>query len=172
MNEFFELGRILKPRGIKGEVKTEFFTDDLSRVDYLDFVYFKHGQEMSKVDICSKRISGSYVYLHLFNVSDRNDAEKLRGQIFYIDRANAAPLPEGSFYISDLIGLEVRDDKGFVLGVLKDILQYGSADIYCVEGESRFMFPAVPDIFIERAPEKGYIVVSCNRLSEVMIDDI
>ena len=172
MKDFFELGRVLKPQGVRGEVKVELFTDDISRIHDLDFVYFEENGVKTKAVITSKRTDGVYAYLLFEGVVNRNDVENYRGRMFYIDRENAAPLPEGSYYICDLIGLDVFDEKNNKLGVLKDILQHGSADVYCVSAASPFMFPSVPGIFVERDIKKGVIVVDSSRLEEVRVDGI
>lgn len=169
MNDFFELGRVLKPQGIRGELKTELYTDDLERVDALPYVFTGDSAPLQKIGVRSARTDGRFAYLVLDGISDRNAAEKMRGAALYIDRANAAPIPEGAFYISDLVGLPVSTDEGVPLGVLKDILQTGAADVYVVErtDDDDLLFPAADGVFVERSPEAGRIIVSAARLSEV-----
>jgi 16S rRNA processing protein RimM len=161
MTEYFELGRILKPQGIKGEVKLDAFTDGLSRFLDLEFVYFKK-TEYERVDIENARIDARYAYLKLRGIDTRDDAEKLRGTLLYIDRAHAAKLPEGAFYIQDLIGCTVKDDTG-----------NGAADVYVVKLEKgTCMFPAVGHIVLVRDIENGVITVDAQRLTEVAVYDI
>ena len=172
MTEYFELGRILKPQGIKGVVKLDAFTDGLSRFLDLEFVYFKK-TEYERVDIENARIDARYAYLKLRGIDTRDDAEKLRGTLLYIDRAHAAKLPEGAFYIQDLIGCTVKDDTGKALGILQDILQNGAADVYVVKLEKgTCMFPAVGHIVLVRDIENGVITVDAQRLTEVAVYDI
>ena len=172
MTEYFELGRILKPQGVKGEVKLDAFTDDLSRFLELGFAYFKDA-EYKRVEIESARIDARYAYLKLKGINTRDDAEKLRGVFLYIDRAHAARLPEGSYYIQDLIGSTVKDDMGKTLGLLQDILQNGAADVYVVKLETgTCMFPAVKHVLINRDVESGIITVDAQKLSEVAVYDI
>lgn len=172
MTEYFELGRILKPQGIKGEVKLDAFTDGLSRFLDLEFVYFKK-TEYERVDIENARIDARYAYLKLRGIDTRDDAEKLRGTLLYIDRTHAAKLPEGAFYIQDLIGCTVKDDTGKALGILQDILQNGAADVYVVKLEKgTCMFPAVGHIVLVWDIENGVITVDAQRLAEVAVYDI
>ena len=172
MNDYFELGKVLKPQGIKGEVKIEAYTDDLSRFSYLKYVFIKKDGVMEKISVTKSRYDSLNAYLLLEGVCDRNDAEKLRGVYLYIDRQNAAKLPEGSYYIRDLIGLEVFDEEGEKYGKVTDILQNGSADVYVVKGEKGMMFPSVEGVILSRDIEKGKMVVCKKRLDEVCIYDV
>lgn len=169
--EYFELGRILRPQGIKGEVKFDAFTDDLSRFDTLDFAYFKN-EDYERINIESARIDGKYAYLKLEGIDTRNEAENLRGCFLYIDRAHAAKLPEGACYIQDLIGCTVNDTNGVIIGTLKDILQNGAADVYVVKtAKGNCMFPAVRHVVLDRDIKSGTITVDAQRLDEVAIHD-
>lgn len=174
MIEFFEIGRIVKPQGVHGEVKLETYTDDTQRFYDLDFVYLKQGSGFEKIPVQKARVDRNAAYLKLEGIEDRNKAEEMRGQYVYIDRDNAAPLAEGAFYIRDLMGLEVKKDDGEVLGTLTDILQTGAADIYVVSLKEKgtCMFPSVPGLFIKRDIKEGLMVVDATRLEEVAVYDI
>ena len=171
--EFFELGRILKPQGIRGEVKIDAYTDDIGRFEYLPYVFFRQGSEMVKMEIEQKRTDHSFAYLKLQGIDDRNQAEALRGQYLYIDRKNAAPLPEGRYYIEDMIGLAVVDTDGNDLGRLAEIIQTGAADVYRVAGKRSMMFPSIPEVVLKTDIDAGSILVDAKKLQEVCVyDDI
>ncbi len=172
MTDYFELGRILKPQGVKGEVKMEAYTDDLSRFQTLEFAYFKE-EDYRRVEIEQTRVDARYAYLKLKGCDDRDAAEKLRAKTLYIDRAHAAKLPEGAYYILDLIGCTVADAAGKEIGILSEILQNGAADVYVVKGaEGTCMFPAVPYVVLQRDVQEKKITVDAERLEEVVIYDI
>ena len=172
MKEYFELGRFLKPQGIRGELKAEAYTDDLSRFSDLGHIYLREGEEMRRLDVQKTRVDANFAYLTIQGICDRNDAESMRGRIFYIDRAHAAKLPDGHQYIADLIGLAICDRQGNRIGVLKDIYQYGAADIYAVQSKPDFLFPAVPHVVLQKDIAGGVITVDEERLAEVRIDDL
>lgn len=169
MKDTFELGRILKPQGVRGELKAELYTDDLQRVYELPHVLLGDEAEPVKYKVIGARTDGKFAYLMLDGVSDRDTAERFRNAPLYIDRRHAAPIPEGAFYICDLIGLRVQSDDGHVLGTLSDILQNGARDVYVVDRDdgSQLMFPAADGVFIDRNPDAGVITVSAKRLTEV-----
>lgn len=171
--EFFELGRILKPQGIRGEVKIEAYTDDIGRFEYLPHVYFKQGSEMVKMELEKKRTDSSYAYVKFHGIDDRDQAESLRGKTLYIDRKNAAVLPEGRHYIEDMIGLAVVDTDGNDLGSLAEVLQTGAADVFRIVGKRNMMFPSIPDVVIKLDVDGGSILVDAKKLQEVCVyDDI
>ncbi|MEG0256699.1 MAG: ribosome maturation factor RimM [Christensenella sp.] len=172
MTEYFELGRILKPQGIKGEIKFDAYTDDLSRFENLTFAYFKNA-DYERVEIESSRVDAHYAYLKLLGCDDRDAAEKLRGKALYIDRAHAAKLPQGAYYVADLIGCTIIDEQGVQIGVLQDILQNGAVDVYSVKTTTGIcMFPALKQAVLTRDIEKRVITVDAQKLSEVAIYDI
>ncbi len=174
MTDFFELGRVLKPQGIRGEVKVEAYTDDLSRFIGLGFVFFKQGEGYVKAGLVKTRVDAKHAYLTLEGISDRDGAEKLRGQYIYIDRENAAQLPPGHYYISDMLGMRVSDSNGNALGILKDIMQTGSRDVYVVQadGQGTVMFPSVDGVILDRDIDKGTMTVDAEKLDEVAVYDI
>ena len=169
--KYFKIARILKPQGIKGEVKLKVFSDDIAHFASTDHVYLKQGGEYVYKKAFGGRVYKDFAYLGIEGIETRNDAEAMRGQYLFIDRDSAAPLEEGKAYVSDLIGLPIVDEQGRELGVLKDILQNGAADVYCVKGDKPFMFPAVPHIVVEKDIEGGRIVVNGERLKEAAVYD-
>lgn len=70
-------------------------------------------------------------------------------------------LPEGRYYIFDMIGLEVHDTKGNLLGTLTDVLQPGANDVYVVskEGEPDQLFAAIDDVIIDIDMDKRMMIV-------------
>ena len=65
------------------------------------------------------------------------EAQNLRNSYLEIDRKDAKPLEEGTYYIVDLLGLEVYTEEGKLLGKIDDIYNTGSNDIYVVKDEFR-----------------------------------
>ena len=108
--EFFEIAKILKPQGIRGELKLECYVRDMEHFSSVSVVYMKEGHEMRSFDVERIRISGDNAFITIEGCHDRNTAETLRNRTLYIDRKDAYPLEEDEDYIADLIGLEIIDD--------------------------------------------------------------
>ena len=170
--DYFELGQVLKPQGIRGEVKIRPYTDELERFGALSHVYLKKGGAYEKRSVQSARVYREFAFLKLEGVDDRNAAELLRAQSLYIDRQHAAPLPEGAQYIADLIGLFVVDEAGQSIGTIAEIIQIaGGVDVYQVKTQGgELLFPAAPGVILSKDVRAGQVVVSAQRLSEVCID--
>jgi len=171
--DYFELGQVLKPQGIRGEIKLRPYTDDLERFGALSHVFLKNGKNYEKRGVQSARVYKEFAFLKLEGTEDRNAAELLRGKRLYIDRENAAPLEDGACYIADLIGLRILDEQGNELGKLQEIMQIaGGVDVYRVSGpRGGMMFPAAPGVILKKSPEEGKIVVDAARLAEVVLYD-
>ena len=105
LDEYLVIGEIVKAQGVKGEVKVRPITCDPSRFEGLSRVFFKDAAgEYAPVKIKVSRVDPDAVYLTVRGHSDRTEAEKLRGQLLYVDRASATKLPEDA-------GIHLRPDR-------------------------------------------------------------
>lgn len=159
------IGEVLKPQGIRGEIKIKPFTDTAE-----DFSAFKRvfldGEEYK---ILRMRVGDGCVYLSLRGVPDRNAAELLRGKQVVVPREDAPALAEGTYYIADLLGSTVFTENGQRLGILKDIRQ-AATDIYTLEtGKKEVMFPAVKGLVLSVDVAAGKIVLDEKRYREVAV---
>lgn len=111
----------------------------------------------------SRTHKGSVIVL--FDGVDNVDAAMLlKGKTVQLRRADAK-LPEGSFFLADIIGLDVMDENGTKLGQLKEVLSPSRQQVYVVKGEREILIPAVPEFILETNLNDGYIKV---RLIEGM----
>ena len=165
MEKELVVGEVLKPQGIRGEIKVKPFTD--SPEDFRKFArVFLGGTEYK---ILSMRHDGSAVYLGLRGVPDRNAAELLRGKEIVIPRDEAPQLPDGRYYIADLLGLEIITEKGTSLGTLTNI-RTAATDVYTLtQGEKEILFPAVDDLILNVDIANRKITVSEKRFYEVAV---
>lgn len=82
-------------------------------------------------------------------VDTRNDAERLRGGYIKVPKAEAPALPDGRYYVFDIIGLEVFTTDGRSLGRVANVLQTGANDVYVVKpagGGKDVLIPAVKPV--------------------------
>lgn len=160
MQKRFEVGQIVNTFGIKGEVKVTPFTDDINRFDSLEKVYVKTKKEEKLYNIENVRYHKNMVLLKLENVNSMEDAEMLRNAFLEIDREEAIPLEEGTYFIADLIGLDVYTEEQEFLGKVEDIYNTGSNDIYVVKNElgKQILLPGIDDVIKEVKLEDRIIV--------------
>ena len=129
LQPYLLLGTIVKPQGVRGEVKLHEETGDPGRFETLTTVYFQNGEHYTPIRVLEARIAGTDVFLTLEGVADRDAAEALRNRDVYIDRANARELDEGEVFIVDMIGIQAVDTHGNLVGTLRDVLQNRGTDV-------------------------------------------
>lgn len=133
MLEYLSVGVVLKPQGLKGEIKVKPLTDDEKRYNNLQTVYLKNG-EYRELRIISRRYEKGFVFLKLRGYETIESVMPLRNQYLWIPRHMARKLPENTFFIADLIGCRVETLSGDVLGKITNVLETGSNDVYVIQG--------------------------------------
>lgn len=145
MEDFLYVGRVVGSHGVLGMIKVFPTTDDPRRFELLKEVLIEDPKgNRKKYTIKSVKYINKFVILGLKEISDMNLASMLKQSIIMIPKDQGLPLEKDEYYISDLIGLEVFDNKGNKLGDLKDIIFTGSNDVYVVEDEDKeLLLPAI-----------------------------
>ena len=159
--EKFEVGQIVNTFGVKGFVKVYPYVDDISRFDNLKKVHIKSKKIDKELPIEEVKYHKNMVLIKFKGIETVEDAEKLRNSYVEIDRADAIHLEEGQYFIADLLGLDVYQDTGEKLGILDDIYNTGSSDIYVVKNElgKQFLLPYIDDVIKQIDIEEGKITV-------------
>ena len=159
--EKLEVGQIVNTFGIKGFVKVYPYVDDISRFDNLKKVYIKSKNIDKELPIEDVKYHKNMVLIKFKGIETVEEAEKLKNAYVEIDRADAIPLEEGQYFIADLLGLDVYLDTGEKLGVLEDIYNTGSSDIYVVKNElgKQFLLPYIDEVIKKIDIEEGKITV-------------
>jgi 16S rRNA processing protein RimM len=160
------IGEVLKPQGIRGEIKIKTFTDFPEDVKEFGVVYID-GKEYK---ILTFRVApDGFAYLGLRGVPDRNAAELLRGKIIEGDRSDAPELEEGQYYIVDVLGCACETEDGVFLGTVKDIANL-SSEIYTLEKDGKnILFPAIKGVVLKVDIENKKVVVNGARFNEVAV---
>ena len=153
-SQYLEAGRIVNTHGLHGEVKIEPWADGPSFFRQIKTLYIDGGP----IRLLSCRVQGAFVLARLEGIEDINAAMRLKNKIISIDR-DEAPLPEGSFFLADLIGLSVVSDAGEPLGRLTEVLQRPANNVYVVQGERERLIPAVPEFIVDTDLGSGVMTV-------------
>ena len=164
MNNSLLIGKIVKPQGIKGEVKVIPYVDDIRPFCDLKKAYM----DGKAVEIVRARVTGSDVFLSLRGVADRNQAELLRGKELSLPIDEARIFNQDGYFVAELIGMDVTCD-GVKLGILKEILKNGAADVFVVEGEKPFMVPFLKKLVISIDRASNTIVLDKTTFGEVVV---
>lgn len=168
--EYLLLGEIVRPQGIRGEVKLRHYTDDPNRFLELQTAYRKEGDAYAPVRVEAARVQKGDVFLSLEGVRDRDAAEKLRGVKLYVDRAHARALSEDEVFIADILGAAAYGTSGKRLGTLREVLTPGGVDVFVFDTErGALMVPALKTVLLELDAENGRIVLDESKLEEVAL---
>ncbi len=158
-----QLGKVIKPQGIKGELKVL----PLTSADFFKSI------ELVKINgteckIQSASVREGFVYLKLDICDDRNKAETLRDAVITAPKEALPDLAEGQFYYDDLIGCQVYLDNGEFVGEVTDIENYGNADIFDITKDfSTTLCPYIKDVFTSIDIHSKKIIANTKRYKEV-----
>ncbi len=160
MKEFLDCGEIVNTHGIHGEVRIVPWADSPDFICRFSTLYV----DGSMRSVRSSRVHKGSVIAALEGVNTVEQAMALKGKTVQIRREDAK-LPDGTFFLADIIGLDVVDEAGNKLGILREVLSPSHQQVYVVAGEREIMIPAVPEFVLETNIQGGYLKV---RLIEGM----
>ena len=124
MEKYLEIGQIVNTFGIKGIIKVKSFSENINRFDKLETVILKNNQGLKEYNIEEVKYHKGMVLIKLEGIETVEQAELLRGSYLLVDREKEEPLEEGTYYIVDLLGLDVYTDEGEILRKSRRHLQY------------------------------------------------
>lgn len=152
------IGKIVGPLGTRGEVRTLVLTDFPERFHADNELTLRLPKgESKKAKLLSGRQHREGLALKLEGVDTRDDAEALRGAEFVIDPSELHELPDGGFYVFDLIGLSVLTDDGRECGEVTEVLQSGANDVYVTS--TGLCIPALKSVVAKVDIEEGVMII-------------
>lgn len=160
------IGEVLKPQGIRGELKIKTFTDFPEDVKKFGTVYV----DEKPYKILSFRVgTDGMAYIGLRGIPDRNAAELFRGKKLEGAREDAPELEEGRYYIVDIIGLSCETQEGEFLGTVKDIKNLAS-DVYTIEKDGKsILFPVVKNVIIDIDLQNKKVILDKSVFDEIAV---
>ena len=148
-DRFVTIARIIRPRGNRGEVAAEDLSDSLDRFDTTRDVLLAEPTGGRREAVIEKvwRHKGRLI-LKLAGVDSISDAEALRGYEVQIAEAELAALPEGEYFLGDLVGCEVVDEQGErTIGEVTNVLEPGGPLLLEIRaGDREVLVPLVNEI--------------------------
>ncbi len=161
---FLLLGEVLRPHGVKGELRVRLLTDYPERIAQMARVYVAESHDSphpTPYAVEHMRMHQDYGLLKLEGVNDRNQADLLRELFIMVPLEDAVPLEEGEFYLYQLIGLAVRTAEGTELGTLTEVLETGANDVYIIDSPEygELLIPVTHETILETNIAQGYVLV-------------
>ncbi len=158
--DLLTIGRILKPHGVRGDVRVLPLTDWPERFLELERVFVGSHEANEQYAVRGVSLHGKVVLLGLTGIDSRDRAEDLRGHSVMIPESERVELPPDHYYIYELIGVDCYTTDGTLVGKVTDVLSTGANDVYVVEGPSGVHYvPAVKAVVREIDLEAYRMVV-------------
>lgn len=145
---FIIIGKIVSTQGNKGEVKVIPLTNSIDRFRKLTDIFIKKGNNKKLLKINNLKIKKNTVILKLEGIENIEKAEMIVGSFLEVKRSNAIKLPKDTYFIFDIIGLEVYTNENELLGKVDNIISTGSNDVYVVKNKNKqeILIPAIREV--------------------------
>lgn len=160
------LGKALRPHGLQGEIKFHAFGCDVALLEELEFMY---------TDADSKPVQVEYIrgtdeepILKISGIDSRDDAEAIKGTIYWVPPGTLPELEQDFYYESDILFSEAHDPDGNRLGRIDSVIETGECDVLVIRGSDgqEIMVPASREFVLEIKPDESIVVVNPPRISE------
>jgi len=160
--EFIIIGKIVSTQGNKGEVKVIPLTDSIDRFSKLTDVFIRKGNNKKLLKINNLKIKKDTVILKLEDIENIEKAEIIVGSFLEVKRINAVKLPKDTYFVFDIIGLEVYANENELLGKVDNIISTGSNDVYVVKNKNKqeILIPAIREVIKNIDLEKKRITIN------------
>lgn len=156
-----EIGKIVNTHGLRGEVKIVPWTDYPDDFERIKNVTVKLRNKTVECTIKSVKYQKNNIIVGFNEIKDINEAEELKNAVVYASREELGELPEGVYYIADLIGMKVYNEANEFIGKIGDVLKTGSNDVYIVkqDGKKDLLLPVIDDVVLSVDTDKRVVTV-------------
>lgn len=144
-----EAGKIVGTHGVRGELRVQPWCDDAQFLTQFQTLYNPDGSTQYAVK--GSRVHKSLLLLTLEGITSIEQGDAMRGKVLYFKRSDVV-LPQGRYFIADLIGLSVYDaDTGVCYGTLTDVYKTGANDVYQITGGDKkdYLIPVIDQVVLE-----------------------
>lgn len=160
------IGKVLKPRGLKGELKLEMYSSHPHWLSGYQGSVIIDGALLKCLKFSH---DGAFGYVLLEGIDSVELAERLRGKEVLAPREELPAPKPGEHYIVDILGLDVKVD-GEIIGRIVDVAQYGSADVYTVNtAQGQLSFPALKALIKDVDLEGGVMTLDGAMFERVVV---
>ncbi len=158
------VGEIIKPQGIRGEIKIKPLVEDANYFNDLSVFYIENNKFTKKA--C--RVHQGFVYLALNEITNRDEAETFRNKFIEVEKDDLPNLKDGQYYITDLEHCEIFFENGEEVGRVVSVENYGASDILQIQvGTEEILCPFLEDVFVDVDIANKRITANKKRFLEV-----
>lgn len=143
----FPIGRVIKPHGVKGKIRIEYFGEDPARFSLYQEIFIETPEGgLKSYHVLEAIPKPPGLLLQLKEIERREEVEHLKGKEIFIRRKALPDLKEGEYYWIDLLGMRVETQEGRTIGELKAIFPTKANDVYVVKGKREILLPATEEV--------------------------
>ena len=161
MNKKIPLGEILKPHGIKGELKILFYNEE-SKSLQKDQKVFLESPQKNIIEYKIERIFYSFRKnrIKFFEINTIDEADDLRGYIVNIDRSDLPEINDSEYYLSDLVGYSLIDKSNKNYGKVIEVLALPANSVLNVSKDDKeYLIPLIDDVVLEVNQNQKVIII-------------
>jgi len=160
--EFIIIGKIVSTQGNKGEVNVLPLTDSTDRFKNLATVFLRSNNSQTILNIEETRIKKDRIILKIKDIKNIEEAKTIVGSFLEVERKNAVKLPKDTYFIFEIIGLEVFTENNVFLGKVENVISTGSNDVYIVKNKDKeeLFIPAIREVIKNVNLEKKRMTVN------------
>ena len=156
---FLVIGRIGKAHGVRGEVRVVPHTDEPQRFTWLETVYVGE-TALRPFTVESARLHKNVVLLKLAGFDYRDQVDALRNEWLLIPEEDALPLAKGEYFLYQLLGLQVYQESGELLGELVDVMETAANNVFTIQmADQQLLLPDTEEVVREIDFENGRMTV-------------
>ena len=159
-SELVNIGRIGSSVGLRGEVRVNLYAPDSENLKEGKVLLLKRGDKEISAECTGLRLQKDKPVIKLEGITDRNAADEIRNMEIYIHAEDLEPLPEGEYYVRDIVGFTVHDSaSGRNIGRLEDVIQNTAQSILDVRtDEGRQVLIPFVDAFVKSIDDEGEVI--------------
>jgi 16S rRNA processing protein RimM len=156
---FLLVGKLHRPHGVRGEMIMSVLTDFPERLKPDLQVYLGH--DYTAVTIKSLRHHNRGLLISLEGYDSREAVDGLRNREIFVSAEDRPPLPEGEYYLHQIIGLKAVSEEGKLLGIVSDWIETGANGVFVIRDEagSEILLPDIDEVVLKIDLEAGEMLV-------------
>lgn len=171
--EYFELGALAKPHGIKGALHAFLDVDDPYEYDELTSVFVQEGQELVPYFIDDIQIKPNLNLIIFEGIDSVDKAKELVGKKLFLPMSFLPKLKDNQYYYHEIIGYQVEDQSLGLLGIVKEVVSLGAQDVVVMIYQNREVLIPLTEEIIPKVDKKEKVIQTIlpEGLLEIYLND-
>jgi len=158
LEDYFEIGYIIKPHGLKGALNIHLDVDDPEQYKQMESVVVNQNNNLIPFFVSSIQINGSKSILTLEDIDTIEQAIQLKSATLLLPVEMLPKLKDGKFYYHDVIGFTIRDENLGELGVIENIFTGSNQDLISMRYKQKEVLIPISDELVKKADHEQKLV--------------